>query len=78
MLKIATIGAALALGLGGAFAQAPGPPAQADISQPALTNTNSLAVKKSTSSGSLARAVLRSATAPAKTEPAKTSKISLR
>ena len=77
MLKIATIGAALALGLGGAFAQAPGPAAQADISKPALTNTNSFAVKKSATNGSLERAILRSATA-AKTEPAKNSKISLR
>ena len=81
MLKIATIGAALAFvlegfGLGGAFAQGAGPAIQADISKPALTNTNSLAVKKSATNGSLARAILRSATA--KTEPAKNSKISLR
>ena len=76
MLKIATIGAALALGLGVAFAQAPGTAAQADISKPALTNTNSFAVKKSSTNGTLARAILRSASA--KTEPAKNSKISLR
>ena len=76
MLKIATIGAALALGLGGALAQVPGPAAQADISKPALTNTNSFAVKKSANNGNLARAILRAATA--KTEPAKNSRISLR
>ncbi len=76
MLKIAVIGAALALGLGGAFAQVPGSATLPDISKPALTNTNSLAVKKSATNGSFARVILRSATA--KTEPVKNSKISLR
>ncbi len=69
MLKIAVIGAALALGPGGVFAQVPGPATQVDMSKPALTNTNSLAVKKTATSGSFARVILRSATA--KTEPVK-------
>ncbi len=85
MLKIATIGAALALGPGAAFAQALSP-AQVDISKPALANTNSFAVKKSSTNGTLARAILRSASAKtepakieaAKSEPEKNSKISLR
>jgi hypothetical protein len=48
MLKIAALTAALAIGsVSGAYAQT-GPPAQTDMNKPSMTNTNSDAVKKST------------------------------
>ena len=50
MLKITVLTGALAIGLvGGAYAQAPGPAAQTDnMNKPAMTNTNSNAMKHET------------------------------
>ena len=53
MLKIAALTGALAIGLvGGAYAQTTGPAAQTDkMDKPAMTNTNSDAMKKSGTTG---------------------------
>jgi hypothetical protein len=53
MLRIATITGVLAIGLtSGAYAQNTGPAAQTDtMNKPGMTNSNSDAVKKSTTTG---------------------------
>jgi hypothetical protein len=52
MIRMAALTAALASGLiSGAYAQTTGPAAQTDINKPAMTNSNSNAVQKSTTTG---------------------------
>jgi hypothetical protein len=80
MLRIVALSGALATGmLGGAFAQGTGPAAQADdLNKPALLNTNSLAVKKTVTTGALAPRGFRPASDIGKTESAKNREVSLR
>jgi hypothetical protein len=80
MLRIVALSGALATGMfGGAYAQTPGPAAQTDdLNKPALLNTNSLAVKKSVTTGALAPRSSGPASDATKAESAKDRKVSLR
>jgi len=52
MLKIAALSGALAFGLvSGAYSQSTGPISQTDMDKPSMTNTNSHAVKKVSTTG---------------------------
>jgi hypothetical protein len=52
MLKIAALSGALAIGLvSGAYSQSTGPTPQTDMDKPSMTNTNSHAMKKLSTTG---------------------------